>query len=106
MKKTNPMKKTKPRTKPVVAKQPAKAHKRVAKTNQAAAATAWEAPSARESAGMDLLAEAIAGLAAIAAELRQIADDLRDLMGGPEQPELDALVITEVESPEGPEEES
>jgi fumarate hydratase class II len=105
MKKTNPMKKTKPRTKPVVAKQLAKAHKRVAKTNQAAAA-ARKIPSARESAGIDLLAEAIASLAAIATELRQIADDLRDLMGGPEQPELDALVITEVESPEGPEEES
>ena len=54
---------------------------------------------------MDLLAEAIADLAAIAAELRQIADDLRDLMSRSEEPEVDALVITEVENPESLEEE-
>jgi fumarate hydratase class II len=54
---------------------------------------------------MDSLAEAISALAAIAAELRQIADDLRDLMGGRQEPEVDALVITEVESQESQEEE-
>jgi hypothetical protein len=54
---------------------------------------------------MDLLGEAISALAAIAAELRQITDDLRDLMGRRQEPEVDALVITEVQNPEGLEEE-
>ena len=99
------MKKPKVRTKPVAAKKPVKAAKRVAKTNQAAAA-ARKGSAARGSAGMDLLAGAIEALAAIAAELRQIADDLRDLMGGGQEPEVDALVITEVENPKSLEEES
>jgi predicted RNase H-like nuclease (RuvC/YqgF family) len=53
---------------------------------------------------MDSLAGAIEALAAIAMELRQIADDLQDLMRRGQEPEVDALVITEVESSEAPEE--
>jgi hypothetical protein len=99
------MKNSKVRTNPVAAKKPAKAAKRAAKTNPAAAA-ARKARAARNSAGMDSLAEAIAALAAIAAELHQIADDLRDLIARPEEPEVDTLVITQVENPENLEEES
>ncbi len=40
------------------------------------------------------------------AELRQIADDLRDLMTAGEEPEVDALVVTEVDSSEALEEQS
>ncbi|HVA41020.1 MAG TPA: hypothetical protein VNF49_10170 [Candidatus Binataceae bacterium] len=99
------MKKPKVGTKPITAKKPATAAKRVVKTRPAVAA-ARKPRAARESGRMDLLAEAIATLAAIAAELRQIADDLRDLMGGGEEPEVEALLVTEVETPEGLEEES
>jgi hypothetical protein len=55
-----------------------------------------------------LLAEAIADLAAISTELRGIANDLRDMIGGSEAtgPGVEAVVIAEVENPEGPEEES
>ena len=55
-----------------------------------------------------LLAEAIADLAAITAELRGIATDLRDLMGESEEtgPGVEAVVISEIESPESAEEES
>jgi hypothetical protein len=94
------MKKQKTKTKPVAAGKPAK----TAKTNPRAAA-GRKAPAASGAAGMDSLREAISALAAIAAELRQIADDLRDVMGRRQEPEVDALVITEVENPEGLEEE-
>ena len=56
-----------------------------------------------EAAGMDSLGEAISALAAIAAELRQIAADLRDLIGRRQSPKLTgpASPLTEVENPEG-----
>ena len=98
------MKKPKVRTKPVAAKKPARIAKRVVKTRPPAS-TARKPPAGKPSEGMDLLADAVGALAAIAAELRQIADDLRDLSGGDEEPEVEALVVTEVETPEGLEEE-
>jgi len=55
---------------------------------------------------MDSLAEAIADLAAIAVELRHVADDLRDLMSVAEEPEVSELIIAEVEDPENLEEET
>ena len=97
------MKKPKTKTKPVAAGKPAKTAKRPAKTNPRAAA-GRKAPAASGAAGMDLLGEAISALAAIAAELHQITDDLREVMGRRQEPEVDALVITEVENPEGLEE--
>jgi hypothetical protein len=71
-------------------------------------ATAQKAIAAREPAERDSLAVAIADLAAITAELREIANDLRDMMGASEEAgsDVEAVVITEVENPEGPEGES
>ena len=97
------MKKPKVRTTPVMAKKPINAAKRDAKTKRTATA-ARKTPAARRSAGMDSLAGAIEALAAIAMELRRIADDLQNLMRQGQEPEVDALVITEVESSEAPEE--
>ncbi|MGZ6252148.1 MAG: hypothetical protein ACXWM1_03670 [Candidatus Binataceae bacterium] len=97
------MKKPKVRTTPVMAKKPINAAKRGAKTKPTATA-ARKTPAARRSAGMDSLAGAIEALAAIAMELRRIADDLQNLMRQGQEPEVDALVITEVESSEAPEE--
>jgi hypothetical protein len=97
------MKKPKVRTTPVRAKKPINAAKRGAKTKPTATA-ARKTPAARRSAGMDSLAGAIEALAAIAMELRRIADDLQNLMRQGQEPEVDALVITEVESSEAPEE--
>jgi hypothetical protein len=99
------MKKPKPRTKAVAAKKPAKGIERGAKAKQPAAAPR-KASAARQPAGMDSLAEAVADLAAIAAELRQVTDDLRDLMSEPEEPEVGELIIAEVENPENLEEET
>jgi hypothetical protein len=96
------MKKPKLKTKPVTAKKPAKANARGAKLKPTVAVSR-KASAARQPAGMDSLAEAIADLAAIAAELRQVADDLRDFLGGPEESEVGELIITEVEDPESPE---
>jgi len=87
------MKTQKVRTKAVAAKNPATTAKRVVKTRPAAAA-ARKPPAARESAGIGLLAEGIATVAAIAVELRQIADDLCDLMEGREGPEFETLDFT------------
>ncbi|MGZ6185548.1 MAG: hypothetical protein ACXWNN_06585, partial [Candidatus Binataceae bacterium] len=95
------MKKPKVRTTPVRAKKPINAAKRGAKTKPTATA-ARKTPAARRSAGMDSLAGAIEALAAIAMELRRIADDLQNLMRQGQEPEVDALVITEVESSEAP----
>jgi hypothetical protein len=99
------MKKTKPKTKPVAVKKPATRHKRVTKIREAAA-PARKAPAVREPSAVNLLADAIADLAAIAMELRQIADDLRELMSQSDEPEVGELVITEIENPESLEEES
>ena len=101
------MKKSKVRTKTVATKKPAKTAKRVAKMARGKV-TAQKAIAATEPAERDSLAEAIADLAAITAELREIANDLRDLMGEREEtgPDVEAVVITEVENPEGLEGES
>ncbi len=101
------MKKLKVRTKPAATKKPAKAAKRVAKMARERA-PARKAIAAREPAERDFLAVAIADLAAITGELREIANDLRDLMGESEEPgsDVEAVVITEVENPEGLEGES
>jgi fumarate hydratase class II len=64
-----------------------------------------KASAVRQPAGMDSLAEAVADLAVIAAELRQVTDDLRDLMSESE-PEVGELIIAEVENPENLEEET
>jgi len=101
------MKKSKVRTKPAATKKPAKAAKRLAKMVRGRA-TAQKAIAARGPAERDSLAEAIADLVVITAELREIADDLRDLMGEREEtrPDVEAVVITEVENPEDLEGES
>jgi hypothetical protein len=101
------MKKSKARTKPAATKKPAKAAKRVAKMARGRA-TAQKAIAAGEPAERDSLAEAIANLTAITAELREIANDLRDLIGEREEtgPDVEAVVITEVENPGGLEGES
>jgi hypothetical protein len=99
------VKKPKVRTKPIAAKKQTKIAKLAVKTRPAGPAS--RKPSANNPPeGINLLADAIATLAAIAAELRQITDDLRNLRGGKEEPEVEALVVTEVETPEGFEEES
>jgi adenylosuccinate lyase len=50
---------------------------------------------------MDMMAESIAELAAIAAELRQIADDLRDMMAARAEEEgEESIVIAELEPSE------
>jgi len=88
--------------KPAAVKKIAQTAKRAAKMKPAAART--RRASGTRASGMDSLAEAIAVLGALVAELRQIADDLRDLMTAEEEPEVDALVVTEVDSSEAPEE--
>ncbi len=104
------MKKSKVMTKPAATKKPAKAAQRVAKMAPSRAPV-QKPIAAREPAERDSLAEAMADLAAITAELREIANDLRSLMGASDESEetgsgVEAVVITEVENPEGLEEES
>jgi hypothetical protein len=104
------MKKSKVMTKPAATKKPAKAAKRVAKMARRRAPV-QKPIAAREPAERGSLAEAMADLAAITAELREIANDLRSLMGESDESEetgsgVEAVVITEVENPEDLEEES
>ena len=95
------MKKITPRTKPATEKK-AKTAKRGAKMKPVAAGA--RKASGTQAPGMDSLAETIRMLGALVAELRQIADDLRDLMTAGEEPEVDALVVTEIEGSEALEE--
>ena len=99
------MKKPKSTTKPVAAKKPAKGIERGAKA-KAAVAAPRKVSAVRQPPGMDSLAEAVADLAVIAAELRQVTDDLCDLMSESEEPEVGELIIAEVENPENLEEET
>lgn len=101
------MKKSKARTKPAAAKKPATPAKRVGKMAPGVAPTR-KVIAARERPERNFLAEAIADLAAITAELREIANDLRDLMSESEETgsDVEAVLITEVENPEGSEGES
>jgi|SRR5215468_9076833 len=71
------------------------------------------ASAALTSAGFEPLEEAISALAAIAAELRQITDDLRDTMrpgqdvsADSREADIDAVVVTEVEGSEDFDEDS
>src|SRR5512146_2849089 len=101
------VKKSKVRTKPAATRKPAKPAKPIGKIARGRP-HAPKAGAVGALAEGNFLAEAIADLAAITAELRGIANDLRDLIGESEGtgPGVEAVVITEVESPEGPEEES
>jgi hypothetical protein len=100
------MKKSKVRTKPAPIKKPARPAKPVGKMVERPPAR--KVIAAPEPAERDFLAEAIADLAAITADLREIANDLRNLMGesGETGSDVEAVVITEVENPEGLEGES
>jgi hypothetical protein len=49
---------------------------------------------------MDMLAESIAELAAIAAELRQVTDDLRDMMSACGEESDESVEIAELEPSE------
>jgi hypothetical protein len=101
------MKKSKARTKPAAIKKPARPAKPVGKMGRERT-PARKAIAAREPAERDFLAVAIADLAAITRELREIANDLRELMGESEETgsDVEAVVITEVENPEDLEKET
>jgi hypothetical protein len=101
------VKKSKVRTKPAATRKPARPAKPIGKIARGKLPGS-KAVVAGGLAERSLLAEAIANLAAIAAELRGIANDLRDLIGESEEAGsgVEAVVIAEVESPEGLEEES
>jgi hypothetical protein len=104
------VKKSKVRTKPAGTRKPAKPAKSAKPIGKMARGgpRAAKAGAAGGVSPLNFLAEAIADLAAITGELRGIANDLRDLIGEGEAPgsDLEAVVITEVEGPEGPEQES
>lgn len=95
------MKKAKSRTHSASPKRKPAPTKARTKARPGRAAAARRATGVRDSAGMDMMAESIAELAAIAAELRQIADDLRDMMAarGEEEGE-ESIVIAELEPSE------
>jgi hypothetical protein len=101
------VKKSKVRTKPAATRKPARPAKPIKKI-AGGQPRAAKASAAGRLAEENLLAEAIADLAAITAELRGIANDLRELISESEEPGsgVEAVLITEVDSPEGPEEES
>ncbi len=56
--------------------------------------------SAIASGSFDPLAEAIAALAAIVAELREVTNDLRESIRSGQEPDIDAVVVAEVERSE------
>jgi hypothetical protein len=101
------VKKSKVRTKPAKTRKTARPAKPIGKMARGASRAA-KASAVGRLAEESFLAEAIADLAAISAELRGIANDLRDMIGESEAtgPDVEAVVIAEVENPEGPEEES
>lgn len=101
------MKKSKVRTKPAATRKPARPAKPIGKIARGKL-RASKAVVAGGPAEGSFLAEAIVDLAAITAELRGIANDLRDLIGEGEEAGsgVEAVVIAEVDSPEGLEEES
>ena len=100
------VKKSKVRTKPAATRKPARPAKPIRKI-AGAGPRAAKASAGGGFAEGNLLAEAIADLAAITAELRGIANDLRELISESEEPGsgVEAVLITEVDSPEGPQEE-
>jgi hypothetical protein len=93
------MKKAKPRSRSATQrKAPPTAAKSGAKSKRrSAVASGPRSATAVASAGFEELNEAIGALAAIAAELRQIADDLRDTIRSGQESDIDAVVVTEVE---------
>ena len=97
------MKKTKPKTKSAAARKSAKRTARAAKM-MSRTGGARKSAKARKSPVEDSLGPAIGALAAIAAELRQIINDLRALITE-RQPEVDTVVVTEIEAPDSFEQE-
>jgi fumarate hydratase class II len=93
------MKKTKSRKGSASSNRTSSSAKARAKVKPGRTAAARRAP-VREPAGMDMLAESIAELAAIAAELRQIADDLRDMMASDGEEGEENIVVAEIEPSE------
>ncbi|HLK80860.1 MAG TPA: hypothetical protein VKT99_05095 [Xanthobacteraceae bacterium] len=99
------MKKAKPRPRSAkhnMGRVPANA---AVKSKKRSAATSGSSASAAIApASLEPLAEAIGALAAIVADLRQITDDLRDTIRSGQEPDIDAVVVTEVEGSEAREE--
>ena len=95
------MKKAKPLSRSATRrKAPASAKAGARSKTRSAGASGPVSATAIASAGFEALDEAIGALAAIVAELREITDDLRDTIRSGQEPDIDAVVVTEVEGPE------